>query len=596
MKRLLLPIFLSILSISSFAQKKDITIKEYFADAEFFFVAEEYVDALQDYLEVYKRGYEENSNINYRIGVCYLHIPGQKEKSIDYLLKASAGVSSKYTGSTLSEQFAPVDVHLYLGNAYRIQYELDKAIEEYNKYLELIPDQANEERKYAEKQIEASQIAGEFVSNPRVVSFTPLGKLLNNSNANHNCVVSGDGSTMVYMSKLPFYEAVFMSKRRGKNWARPINITPQIMSDGDQFVTGISFDGNKLLLAREDVFDSDIYLSEYENGQWGKSKSIGKPINSRYWESHASFSQDGNTIYFASNRRGGFGGMDIYSSSKAENGDWGEPKNLGELVNTELNEDSPFVTVDGKTLYFSSQGHTNMGGYDFFAINFSDSGWGGPENLQYPLSTTDDDLFYFPFENNEKGYVQKIFEDGMGSWDIYLVEFPDTEQLEEELTEQIVEDVNEEEETQTIIPPVIEKTTIKLQPILFGFDNYSVSPEAQEVLATYIQLLKSNPELKLKIIGHTDALGPDIYNQKLSERRALTVLKYFTGNGISEERLTAVGMGEKEFISINTNSDGSDNPEARKYNRRVEFEYTGVEEDKFTIQIVNIVPELYKVK
>ncbi len=593
MKRSLLPIFFSLFSVLSFSQKKDISIKEHFADAEFFFVAEEYIDALQDYLEVYKRGYEDNPNINYRIGICYLYISGQKEKAISYLLKASKSVSSKYTTSTLNEQFAPNDVYLYLGNAYRIQYELEKAVEAYNKYLELLPAQAIEERRYTLKQIEASHIAKEFASNPRLVSFTALSKLINNSNANHNCVVSGDGTTMVFMTKLPFYEAVFMSKRRGDNWSRPINITPQIMSDGDQFVTGISSDGNTLLFAREDVFDSDIYISKFENGQWGKSKPIGKPINSRFWESHASFSGDGNTIYFTSNRSGGLGGMDIYTSTKLEDDSWGEPVNLGELVNTDLNEDSPFVTQDGKTLYFSSQGHRNMGGYDFFAINFSDSGWGGPENLQYPLSTTDDDLFYYPYENNEKGYVQRIFEDGYGNWDIYLVEFPDTEEMEEELTEQITEDVEEEAELQK---PVTEKIVIELKPMFFGFDSYILSSEAQKILAGHIQLLKDNPLLKLKIIGHTDALGSDVYNQKLSERRALSVLKYISGKGISEERLSAVGMGEKHFIATNTTANGSDNPEARKYNRRVEFEYIILEEDKYIIQLIDVVPESIKIK
>lgn len=596
MKQPLLIVIISMLSITSFTQKKDISIKEYFTDAEFFFVAEEYVDALQDYLEVYKRGYEENANINYRIGVSYLNIPGQKEKSVKYLMKATENASQKYTGSSLNEQFAPVDAYLYLGNAYRVLYELDKAIESYNKYIELLPEQAIQERNYATKQIEASNIAREFVENPRLINFTALGTLLNNSNANHNCVVSADGQTMVFMTKLPFYEAIFMSKRRGDNWSRPVNITPQLMSDGDQFVTGISSDGNTLLLAREDVFDSDIYISTFDNGQWGKSRSIGKPINSRYWESHASFANNENTIYFTSNRRGGFGGMDIYSVSKLENGSWGEPVNLGELINTEFNEDSPFVTPDGKTLYFSSQGHRNMGGYDFFAINFSDSGWGGPENLQYPLSTTDDDLFYYPFENEQLGYIHRIFDDGYGSWDIYMVEFPDAIEMEEELTEQITEDVDEEEVLQTPVAVEMEKVTIQLIPVLFGFDTYSISSEKRMQLEEYIKVLVDNPEVQLKIIGHTDALGPELYNQKLSERRANTVRKYFIDKGVSENQLIGIGMGETMFIAKNTKESGADNPEGRKYNRRVEFEFTGLDNNKYIITIIEIVPESLRIK
>ena len=134
-------------------KKSQIDLKEYFMDAEYFFAQEEYLDALSDYLEVYNNGYSDNANINYRIGTCYLNIPGQKEKSINYLLEALKNVSPKYRESTLKQTNAPIDAHLYLGNAYRINNQLSKAIESYNKYKELTGQSG--EIKYADQQIAA---------------------------------------------------------------------------------------------------------------------------------------------------------------------------------------------------------------------------------------------------------------------------------------------------------------------------------------------------------------------------------------------------------------------------------------------------------
>ena len=594
MKQTLLLCLLISFFITGFAQKKEIPVKNYFADAEYFFVEEEYIDALQDYLVVSGKGFEDNANINYRIGVCYLNIPGQKEKSIDYLLKASGATSDKYSGLSLREEFAPLDALLYLGNAYRVNNKLDKAIEWYSNYMEVLPDQAVDEKKYAKKQIESCLIAKEYLLDPLAIKFTPVGSVINTASSNHNCVVSGDGSTLIYMTKLPFYEAVFMSKKRGSNWGRPVNITPQIMSDGDQFVCDISFDALTLLLVKEDEFDSDIYISTFENGQWTKSKPISKAINSRYWESHASLSKDGNTLYFTSNKPGGVGMVDIYVSYK-ENKDWSTPKNIGPSVNSELSEDAPFITDDGNSLYFSSQGHTNMGGYDYFVTHKTDSGWTGPENLRYPLSTTDEDVFYYPWNNGESGYVHKMLDGGKGSWDVYMAGMLDEEEVEEALTEQVIEDVDEEQVVQEAIEE-IEEAVIEFEAkaMLFGFDAYSLTSESKNEVSKYIELLKQDSELGLKIIGYTDALGPENYNILLSKRRAEAVKKYVVEKGIPENKIQTEGKGEQDFIAKNSNPDGTDNPEGRKYNRRVEIEIIGIDENKILIRKINIVPESLK--
>ena len=199
----------------SFAQRSEseIALREYFADAEFFLTQEFYIDALSDFLQVYRRGYQENANINYRIGICYLNIPGQKHKSIEYFEKAKASVSAKYRESSLKEENAPIDVYLYLGNAYRVNDRLEEAIQSYNEYKDLLPDDEKNLLEYVNQQIEACNIATEFMNSPVDVEFVNLGPGINMSNENYKAVVSGDESTLVYMHKLPFYDAIYFSTK-----------------------------------------------------------------------------------------------------------------------------------------------------------------------------------------------------------------------------------------------------------------------------------------------------------------------------------------------------------------------------------------------
>lgn len=604
------------IGISVFAQRdqSEIALKEYFLDAEFFLTQEFYKDALNDFIQVYRRGYEDNANVNYKIGICYLNIPGQKDKSIDYLLKASNSASAKYKESSLNEKNAPIDVFLYLGNAYRVNNRLDEAIASYNKYKELMTKNEPDLINYANQQIEACNLASEFMNNPDSVIFKNVGETINTSSNQYKAVVSGDGSTMVFMHSLPFYDAVYVSKKVDGNWSKPENITPQILSDGDQFISCISYDGTVIYLTREDEFNSDIYRSKFVDGRWTPSQVIGSNVNTKYWESHAAISSDGNRIYFTSNRRGSIGAMDIWVSTRMDDGSWGPAENLGPGINTELNEDTPFITADGKTLFFSSQGFTSMGGYDVFVSELQDSGqWSVPENLGYPLNTTDDDLFYFPWGDGSTGYMARIIEDGYGDMDIYKVTL--ISRLKEMIPEVIEEPIAvvpvevtdtlkepepvEEPEPEVVVIPVVppEKVvTFEITPVLFAFDKYSLSQRGKQQLDELTKLLNDFQELNVILIGYTDALGPEYYNMRLSNQRANSVMQYLVLKGIKATRLKAIGKGETNFIAPNTNPDGSDNPEGRSYNRRVEFEVGGVNEKKLMIKAINPVPKNMQVQ
>ncbi len=592
-------------------------IKELFNDAEFFFAQEEYSDALIDYIDLYNNGYKENANINYRIGICYLNLPGQKEKAIPYLLEAVKSVSKKYNESSLKQKTVPFDAYLFLGNAYRVNNRLNDAISSYTRYKELTGTAEGVE--YADQQISACNTALRYMSNPLNIRFTNLGDSVNTYSSNFKGVVSGDGKTLLFMNEMPFYDAVFFSRYVKGAWSAPINITPQIQSDGDQYVSSVSYDGTQLILTREDAFNSDLYQSIYANGTWSRAIPLqGTDINTKFWESHGSLSRDGKTLYFTSNRKDGLGGMDLYISKLQDNGHWSKPVNPGAVVNTPLNEDTPFITENDSLLYFSSQGHETMGGYDFFVSRLNaEQQWTAPVNIGYPLNTTDDDLFLYPWNNARIMYTSRIEKDGFGKEDLFAATQGDDKDLNEILTaffgepETIVEankietvaEQSEEIKTdvidQTIKQPVEEvapaQREVLIDPVYFAFDHFQLNEAGKKQLESIALLLKENSSARVKLIGHADAKGPADYNMILSVKRALTAHNYLVSLGISPDRIERSGMGEKDFAAINSNPDGSDNPEGRKLNRRVSYEIIGISNSYILIR-VSPIPEDLKIK
>ena len=635
-KVILIPfILLSVLQLTGQTVDKS-ELKEYFLDAEFFFAQEEYYDALYEYMELYNNGYRDNANINYRMGICYLNVPGQKDKSISFLNVATNTVSSKYKSGSFKETRAPLDAWLFLGNAYRVNNQLDKAIEVYTKYKSLTKSAS--EIQYADQQIAACKLAIQFMNEPLDIRKTNLGTPVNTNSSNFKAVVSGDGKRMVYMNELPFYDAVYFSTFIDHAWTEPVNITPQIESDGDQYVSSLSFDGSTLYLTKEGNFDSDIMMSRFENDKWTKSVPLGGNINTKYWESHASVSNNGKALYFTSNRKGGPGSMDIFISRLNELGQWGEPVALGKNINTVLNEDTPFITDNDSLLYFSSQGHITMGGYDIFCSRLLPSGeWSEPENLKFPINTTDDDLFYFPWHNGRIGYLSVYDKEGIGKEDIYAFqtasdktyadvlaelvkdEIPPSVPAETALTEgkpvaetAVLEEVAEKvqaEPLKTTEAPTdepsktetqaekIEKEIpgemvreIVLNPVYFAFDNFQLSETGKSELKKLADLMQTIPVSTLKLFGYADAIGTAEYNAILSEKRAVAAMKFMINLGVEAKRLTATGLGETNFVAVNKNPDGTDNPEGRRLNRRIEFEIWGIDTGKIRI-VRPVIPE-----
>jgi outer membrane protein OmpA-like peptidoglycan-associated protein/ribosomal protein L24E len=640
-KSLLLTLLVCCVFITtSYSQEAAQNLKEVFLDAEYFLLNENYVEALYSYNVVYKRGYAENGNINYRIGQCYLNIPGDKAKAIPYLEKASEKANLKFTEGSFKEVNAPLDVFFLLGNAYRINNQTNKAIAAYQKYKELIGPKNQMGLRLADKEIDACKLAVEMMKKPVIEEKINLGRPINSSVRDYFPVVSGDESELVYNSAQKFYDAVLFSKKVNDKWSAPVNITPEIQSDGDQYCSSLSYDGTELYLRKEDNFDANIMVARYENGKWTKSESLGKNINTKFWEGNAFVTKDGKTLYFSSNKTGGFGALDLYKSNRKSNEEWGPATNLGNVINSEFNEDAPFITEDGKRLFFVSQGHNTIGGYDIFYSDLDTNGqWETPVNLGYPINTTDDDLFFCPIKDGAIAYASSYSGGGIGSEDIFriqlgaeplivgnmaedsikladnqnvnkigLVTAKSADTLAKPLSTASFNKVNQTttDIADTKLPPANAQTAIMdtlaqakeraiLRCVFFDYNSALLTIKAKKELDHLAMVMDNYPALKIELIGNTDARGSDEYNFKLSEKRANSARQYLTNKGISSERISIKGAGKKNFVAINTNADGTDNPEGRVFNRRTDIQILEFKVDNIIIEEIKV-PEKLQIK
>ncbi len=405
----ILTLFLQLISLVvltfSAAAQSNAGMRKIFTEAESYNLFDESELANPLYLLLEK---PDNYNILYKIGACYLNTPGEKEKAIPYLEEAVKHSSYEAKITSFREKRAPLDSYFFLGKAYMINNELDKAQSTFELFKKLA--QGKEEKggmknlPFIDKQIEACKVARTFEEAPSRISKKIVSSGFSQGSFNENPAVSFDGNTIVYTERRGIVNAIMYSRKIRGKWQPPVEITSQLKAGEDCSSCSLNSDGTLLLLYKTDNFDGNIYYAENINGTWTPIKKLNRNINTKFYESHAAISPDGRKLYFTSNREGGIGGLDIYVSQKDTLNDWGPAKNLGNKINTVFNEDTPFITLNDSLLYFSSEGHSGMGGYDIFRSRSEGSAWEDPENLGFPVNSTDDDRFFQPFNNDENGF------------------------------------------------------------------------------------------------------------------------------------------------------------------------------------------------
>lgn len=379
------------------------------------------------------KDFTNDAMINFRMGECYFDLKDW-QLAVEYYQNAK----------NIDDKIVP-EFYFKLGQAYHRNNQLDNAKEALTNFQSSAKAKT---LKYYDVSKLLSQVdyAIKMETSPVKVDIVNLGRNINSRGGDYAPSISADGKTMIFTSRrsdtkgggvdkagdYKYFEDIYISEWDSVNeeWGKALPIEGKLNTEGHDASLSISPDGKQIYIYRNDgsVYIGDIFVSKKRSsGTWGNPKPLDKSINSSYFESSASLSADGNKLFFVSEREqkkyGAHGKGDIYVVEKISKSTWGEPKNLGPIINTPEDEISVFIHPDGKTLFFSSKGHLSMGGYDIFMSQLQPDGtWSKPENLGYPINTVDDDVHFILGTDGKIAHYSTVRKDGLGERDIYKID------------------------------------------------------------------------------------------------------------------------------------------------------------------------------
>ncbi|MFM8738891.1 MAG: OmpA family protein, partial [Cytophagales bacterium] len=387
------------------------------------------------------------------------------------------------------------DLEYWIATSYQFGLEFDKAIDFYGRYRDKLVKKPNYQGrdkvdiKEVDRRLLECKNGKEFLANPQPFAIVNIGREINSEFEDYAPVLNAEENEIIFTTRRRDgntnenvaddnkpYEDIFATVKKGDTWKRAVNIGPTINTKFNDSNLSFSPDG-KTLFVYKDEGNGDIYFTERQkDGTWGELEALPGIINSSYRESSVSVTADGDLLYFASERPGGYGGSDIYVCSKDSRGEWSKVKNLGPTINTEFDEDGPFIDYSQKTLYFSSKGRKGMGGFDIFKsslLNSDKNEWSEPENMGYPINSPDDDIYFSGTKDGKHWYYSSVREDGLGYSDIYTIK-PIEEVKKEPSVAKNAEPVKEEPK-QPVVEPI--KELPKVEPII----QQKVEPKVEVV-------------------------------------------------------------------------------------------------------------------
>lgn len=506
--------------------------------------------------------------------------------------------------------------------------------------------QSNDKRiiEQAPLYIQRCDFAIELMKHP--VNFKPvlMAAPINTIFAQSHPVLTADRKTMYYTTLTGLsrqdQEDIVVSTYKNGVWGEPASISANINTLANEGTCSISMDGNSLVFVgcgkADGLGSCDIYISSKINGVWSKPVNLGPAVNSSTWDSHPSLSADGRSLYFVSARKGGFGKEDIYISHLNDEGIWQPSVNAGSTVNTAGTEFSPFIHADGTTLYFSSNGLMGLGGLDLFYTSGADTSWTIPKNMGYPLNTylNDETLFitvdgmkgyYSRFEGVTVNYNSRIFMFEFDMPDSFKPEKPSTfanghiydkitkkglgarveliDIASGKITQSVMSDSITGEYTIVItegkeyavyvnrkqylfeslnfdykvaknfdpltldiyLIPIKSGSRVTLNNIFFQTNSYELEDKSRVELNKLITFINLNPKQRIELSGFTDNVGSFEANMKLSTMRAKEVYDYLMAKGIKSMLITFKGYGSSNPVADNTTEEG------RQKNRRLEI-------------------------
>lgn len=393
------------------------------AEAQRLFNFKNYEEALPKYLEAVQSGVKDPMAL-YQAGICY-----KMSQSTDTQIQ---GIPY-YEQAIAAKKTLPAIAYYDLASLYLKDEQLQKALETFSAYRDLVKLDKKAVA-MADKGKSACQNAIALMSVPRNFSVHSFPGSVNTKYTEYNPVVSADESVLAFTALRPntgrtrsgdkFIEEIYVSYNKSGNWSEPVLVP--IASEYNVGTAGISADGQKMIVFMGGASDQgNLFQVNKAGDTWSKPSILSNTINSSGLESTSSMTPDGKVIYFASDRQGGFGGLDIWRIEKKAEGKWSVPTNLGSDINTKDNEDAPFIHPDQKTLFFTSDGHATIGGRDIFKSTLDNGKWSSPENMGYPVNTTSNDNYFTLLADGKRAYFSSDRKGGQGAQDIYYLDMPE---------------------------------------------------------------------------------------------------------------------------------------------------------------------------
>jgi len=682
-------------NLISFAQKT--SFKDLFAESRVFLDEENTMEALPILLKMEKEQ-PKNYNTLATIGYCYLQTKYDKAKAIPYFEKVLAdykNINPGYNPASHKEKSAPVEVIRWAGQAYHFNYQFDHALEKFKEFKDVIDPNNEDMIGKVNRDIFITRNALQMRDDPIEIDLYGLDNL-NTEYSEYRPKLNGDETVMYFTSRRPvnendpkdidgqYFEDIYVATKTKGVWSMPERMAEPINSASHDACMYISPDEQYMIIYRTDPENNNeggIYESFNLGSTWSEPALMEGDLNSEYWETDANLSADGKTIVFTSDKPGGTGGRDIYQMNRLPSGEWANVQNIGYPINTEFDEEAAYIHPDGQSIFFSSKGNNTMGGFDIYRCDLMEDGsWGEPTNMNFPINTTGEDVFYFPSNDGLRAYFSSYRKDGKGEQDLYMIELPENQlrtlavykgkamydngeiiknvdieitnattnekygqyaanqesgkflfilppgktfiakyQIEDKFINDTIvvpaeggrfdivkiitfegdqlairDAENHDGEVIPVVPladlvepakpdsistltdeQVEQKLNagekLLIDNLYFIYDKDRLINDSKPDLQKVITYMKNNPSMNIILEGHTDSKGEDDYNQRLSERRSARVRAKLIAAGVSSKRIKSIGYGETKPVANNKNPDGTDNPEGRQLNRRVEL-------------------------
>lgn len=401
---------------------------------------ENYLKAIDEYKKAYKFD-SSNCYLNYKLGICYLHHPKEKKIAEMFLLKAIKSISIETEDNNPESRLAPPMALFYYATSLHLDYKFEEAIKNFEDYRKYVPAKFKEETELIDYNIQLCKNAILRLQNPTPSKIMNIGDSINDLFSQNSPAINPKTKQIYFSVSSPevlgsyggnlnrkgkHYSDIFFSHQHNDStWSKALPLRGFVNSKLHENSPAFTNEGNELMFSRGDDELLDLYLSSADSLDWRIATALEPSLNSKYEEKSPFLSKDGGILFFSSNRKGGFGGFDIYRSKKLPNGKWGIPENLGPKINSKYDEDSPFPHLESHEFFFSSKGHSSMGGYDIFNISLDSNlnPSGDPVALAYPINSVGDDMFYSisPDEKFSFFSSDRQTETSQGDFDIYSI-------------------------------------------------------------------------------------------------------------------------------------------------------------------------------